>query len=129
MIVAYSAAAIAARRFPVPPAVDNNSDAEQHFFDCAAVYQYLTDMIDVQKQDKDTFTVTVNEGGSSSRHTVTLDDSYHQKLTGGKAGKEELIRKSFEFLLKRESKESILSNFDLPVIQTYFPGYERKIRR
>ena len=44
-------------------------------------------------------------------------------------GPEELIRKSFEFLLEREPKESILSRFDLSVISRYFPEYEREIRK
>jgi hypothetical protein len=38
---------------------------------------------------------------------------------------EELIERSFEFLLEREPNTSILRRFDLPVIQTYFPEYER----
>jgi len=38
-----------------------------------------------------------------------------------------LIEKSFEFLLERESNTSILRSFDLPVIQRYFPEYERAI--
>jgi len=37
---------------------------------------------------------------------------------------EELVRRSFEFLLQRESKESILREFDLSVIQRYFPEYD-----
>ncbi|MFP4384841.1 MAG: hypothetical protein ACLFST_05240 [Spirochaetia bacterium] len=45
----------------------------------------------------------------------------------GHTAKVDLIKKSFEFLLKRESKESILSSFDLPTIQRYFPEYERTI--
>jgi hypothetical protein len=32
-------------------------------------------------------------------------------------------------LLEREPKESILGRFDLPVIGTYFPGYEAEIGR
>jgi hypothetical protein len=84
-------------------------------------------MIEVKKKDDQTFTVTVSEGGGSSTHTVTLEDAYHQKLTGGKADKETLIQKSFEFLLEREPKESILSRFDLPVIGRYFPEYEKEI--
>ena len=81
-------------------------------------------MIQVDKKDENTFQVTVDEGGSQSKHTVTLEDKYHRKLTGGILPKEELIRKSFEFLLEREPKESILSTFDLPVISQYFPDYE-----
>ena len=38
---------------------------------------------------------------------------------------EELVRRSFEFLLQRESKESILREFDLSVIQRYFPEYDQ----
>jgi len=41
---------------------------------------------------------------------------------------EELIRRSFEFLLKREAKESILRDFNLSVIQRYFPEYDTAIR-
>jgi hypothetical protein len=37
---------------------------------------------------------------------------------------EELVRRSFEFLLQRESKESILREFELSVIQRYFPDYD-----
>jgi hypothetical protein len=84
-------------------------------------------MIHVEKKRPDTFKVTIEERGSRSTHTVQLDDSYHQKLTGGKTGKEELIRRSFEFLLQREPKESIMSRFDLPTIQRYFPEYESTI--
>ncbi len=70
----------------------------------------------------------MSEGSSSSAHQVTLDDAYYQQLTGGKISPEDLIKRSFEFLLKRESKESILSRFDLRVISKYFPEYESKIR-
>ena len=58
---------------------------------------------------------------------MTLTPEYLQKLTGGRASAETLIEKSFEFLLERESNTSILRSFDLPVIQRYFPEYERTI--
>ena len=41
---------------------------------------------------------------------------------------ERLLRASFEFLLEREPKESILRRFDLPAIERYFPEYPRAIR-
>ncbi len=85
--------------------------------------------IQVEKESEEQFRVTVSEGGSRSTHTVGLRPDYQRKLTGGKAGAEELIRRSFEFLLEREPKESILSRFDLPVISRYFPEYEREIRK
>ena len=40
---------------------------------------------------------------------------------------EQLVEESFDFLLQREPKESILSEFDLSVISRYFPDYERAI--
>ena len=85
-------------------------------------------MIEVTKRSDDEFEVTVEEGGSSTSHTVTVDDSYYQKLTGGEIGKEDLVRRSFEFLLEREPKESILSRFNLKVITRYFPSYETQIK-
>ena len=71
----------------------------------------------------------LTEDGSESVHQVTLDPKDHARLSGGAVEPEELIRKSFEFLLEREPKESILSRFDLTVISRYFPEYERDIKR
>ena len=84
-------------------------------------------MIEVIKKNIDEFLVIVNEGSSKTEHNVELDNEYYQKLTKVKITKEDLIKKSFEFLLKRESKESILSRFNLKVIKRYFPEYEEKI--
>ena len=85
-------------------------------------------MIQVQKKDDRIYTVIVQEGASRSQHTVTLEDAYYRKLTAGRITPEELIHRSFEFLLAREPKDSILSRFELSVIQRYFPEYEKKIR-
>jgi hypothetical protein len=82
-------------------------------------------MIHVIKRTKDEFIVKL-EG---KKYNVILDDKYWQELTGGKISKEELIEKSFDFLLERESKESILSTFDLRVIEKYFPEYEQEIKK
>jgi len=86
-------------------------------------------MVEVKKRDEEIFDVTVTEGDSASTHRVTLPHSYYQKLTSGRTSPEELIRLSFAFLLGRESKESILSSFELSVIQRYFPEYEKTIRK
>lgn len=85
-------------------------------------------MISVKKKSEQEYIVTVSEGNSQTEHAVTLDDSYYQRLTQGSITKETLIKKSFEFLLKRESKESILRKFNLKVISNYFPEYENKIK-
>lgn len=84
-------------------------------------------MIIVEKKNEKQFIVKVEEG-TAKDYLITLDDYYYQKLTGGKITKEELIRKSFEFLLEREPKESILSKFNLKVISNYFPEYEKVIK-
>ncbi len=85
-------------------------------------------MIEVEKVSTQEFLVKVKEENSESRHTVYLDNKYYQKLTSRKMPKNELIKKSFEFLLERESKESILSEFNLRIIKNYFPEYEEKIK-
>jgi hypothetical protein len=84
--------------------------------------------IDVETLDATHFRVRVIETGSESTHEVTLDPGDYRRLTGRAAEAQELIRKSFQFLLERESKESILSRFDLSVIRRYFPEFEREIK-
>jgi hypothetical protein len=83
----------------------------------------------VEKQSENRYRVTVQEGGSQSSHLVSVAPDYARTLTAGRVSTEELVRRSFEFLLKREPKESILSQFDLPVIGRYFPEYEREIKK
>ena len=73
--------------------------------------------------------VTVAEGGSETRHSVTLTRSDFQRLTTSGGTPHALVRRSFEFLLARERKESILRSFALPEIGRYFPEYESAIRR
>jgi len=89
----------------------------------------MTATIEVEKLSASEFRVRVLEGRSESSHTVTLHPDDHRRLAGGKAEPEELVRRSFEFLLEREPKESILARFDLPVIARYFPEFEREIKR
>ena len=64
------------------------------------------------------------DDGTKTTHRVQVAKETHQRLTGGLKSPEELVRTSFEFLLERESKESILKSFDLGKIQGYFPEYE-----
>ena len=85
--------------------------------------------IKVQKVDEGEFRVTVTEGSTESTHLVGVKPEYHQKLAGGQVDEAQLVRASFEFLLEREAKESILTRFDLPVIGRYFPEYETEIKK
>jgi hypothetical protein len=85
--------------------------------------------ITVEHLDGDAFRVTVREGGRRTVHTVTVDPAYARRLAGDDVSREDLVRRSFEFLLEHEPKESILGRFDLPVIGRYFPAYEAEIGR
>lgn len=82
--------------------------------------------INVTKLTETTYQVTI-VAGATTTHEVSVQAAYAQKLTGGKISTTELVKKSFEFLLQRESNTSILRKFDLPVIGHYFPEYEREI--
>jgi hypothetical protein len=85
--------------------------------------------IQVEKVDASHFRVRVIEGGSESTHQVTLSQKDRVRIAGDAAEPEKLILKSFEFLLEREPKESILGRFDLSAISRYFPEYEGEIKK
>ena len=73
--------------------------------------------------------VVVDDGdGAPTRHDVTVTTGDLAALAPGATDPEDLVRRSFEFLLEREPKGSILARFDLPLIGRYFPEYERTIR-
>ena len=82
--------------------------------------------ITVESVDATTWRVSVDEGGSRTTHDVTVTAADSARYAPG-ASVERLLEASFEFLLERESKESILSSFALPVIERYFPEYPRTI--
>jgi len=85
--------------------------------------------IEVTALEPGTFRVEVGTGGSRTTHVVTVDDTYARSLGGEQVDVADLVRRSFEFLLAREPKESILQRFALPVIGRYFPEYEAEMRR
>lgn len=73
------------------------------------------------------YDVLVEDGGSSTGHTVTVWPSDLERYAP-ESTPEELIEASFRFLLEREPKESILRKFELPVIERYFPEYVAAMR-
>ena len=81
----------------------------------------------IKKNDNYTFTVSI-ESSINSNHIVTLNDDIYFEMTKGIKSKEELILFSFKFLLERENNTSILSNFNLEIIQNYFPEYKNEIQ-
>jgi hypothetical protein len=75
--------------------------------------------------------ITESDGsGSQTTHQVTMDKNYYMDLTeNGRIIPEEFVKKSFEFLLERESKDSILRRFDIVQINDFFPEYEKEIKK
>jgi len=74
--------------------------------------------------------VTVEQGHERTQHTVTVAKADAERWGGGTATSDvqDLVQRSFEFLLAREPAGSILKAFDLATIQRYFPEYDRLIR-
>lgn len=69
----------------------------------------------------------VEESGSTDHEVEVSGDTI--RALGWTGTPEELIRRSFRFLLEREPKESILPRFAITDIARYFPEYEEQARR
>ena len=82
----------------------------------------------IEKLGGDVFKVTIS-GPTKTEHKVTVTDNHYKRLTAGQVTKESLLEFSFKFLLKRELSTSILSSFDINVIQNYFGEYEAEVKR
>jgi hypothetical protein len=74
--------------------------------------------ITVTQLGEEDFAVHVEDDVSARDYDVVAPEALVSEL-GVPA--ERLVEESFRFLLERESKESILQNFALPVIEQYFP--------
>jgi hypothetical protein len=75
--------------------------------------------------------VSVDHEGQRTRHAVTVRRADLERWGGGtnREDVEDLVAKSFDFLLEREPPDSILATFDLSVFQRYFPEYDAAFRR
>ena len=72
--------------------------------------------------------VEVDAGSERTRHSVRVSRADLDRWGGG-GPVEELVRRSFEFLLEREPAGSILREFELAAIQRYFPEFDQNFRR
>jgi hypothetical protein len=70
--------------------------------------------------------VTVRDR-ETTKHRVRISRAERERYGGEDVA--DLVRRSFEFLLARESNTSILREFDLSTIERYFPEYAREIVR
>jgi hypothetical protein len=67
--------------------------------------------------------VKVGDDPGATEHSVVVPAASLAAFPGAAGDPEGLVRASFAFLLERESRTSILREFDLPVIARYFPDY------
>jgi hypothetical protein len=74
--------------------------------------------------------VTVTDGRSTTTHAVTVsaEDALDLAAATDAAHVKRLVEETFDFLLEREPKESILQTFDLSVVSQYFPDFDHEIR-
>jgi hypothetical protein len=71
--------------------------------------------------------VLIDENGRTvTEHTVDVTTADVKRLAPD-SSVEDLVRRSFEFLLERESPQSILRRFTLSDIERYFPEYPQVI--
>jgi len=80
------------------------------------------------------FTVNIRikdlDKGSSEEYKVQiqLDETAYVRLTARQINPEELIVKSVNFLLRRESARNILKSFNITEISRYYPDYDEMIK-
>jgi hypothetical protein len=72
--------------------------------------------------------VTVDDSGILTRHTVQVSRADLERWGGGRPV-EDLVHRSFDFLLEREPASAILRSFELSAIQRYFPEFDHDFRR
>jgi len=83
----------------------------------------------VERKNEDEFLVRIQQNGETTEHIILVHEQDWQMLSDKMCSKELLVEKSFEFLLEREPKESILSEFDIMIIAKHFPEYPDVIKK
>ena len=90
----------------------------------------MTTRIDVRCRPTDAgwrCSVRLTDTTGTAEHEVRVARADLTRLAPTASDPDELVRRSFAFLLERERKESILRSFDLRLIARYFPEYEATI--
>lgn len=71
--------------------------------------------------------VRVGGDAAATEHEVTLDRETLAGLAPPGTTPEDLVAASFGFLLEREPRESIMAQFELPIITRFFADYETEV--
>jgi len=82
-----------------------------------------------QREEGWTFLVEVGTGDGLVEYFVDVDKEYWTRLIGRRIEPGELVKATFEFLLERGPKETILKKFNLSDVVGHFPNYENEIKR
>ena len=71
--------------------------------------------------------VSVDQAGERTHHMVMVRPADLERWASGAEANDvqDLVGRSFDFLLEREPPSAILATFELSVIQRYFPEYDR----
>ncbi len=72
--------------------------------------------------------VRLTDAAGTGEHRVSVRRGDLARLAPGAVDPVDLVHRSFDFLLQREPRGSILRTFDLTMIGRYFPDWERTIR-
>ena len=72
--------------------------------------------------------VVVGDDAGATTHDVLVDRETLEDLAPA-ATPEVLVAESFAFLLEREPRESIMRDFELPIVGRFFADYPAEIRR
>lgn len=72
--------------------------------------------------------VVVGDDAAATEHEIELSTDTLADLAPG-AMPEDLVRESFVYLLERESRESVMRSFELPIIARFFGDYPDEISR
>ena len=84
----------------------------------------MSDQINIKELSPNVFDVTIYTN-TETNHQVTISDNFITEYQIKNLTKKEIIKKSFLFLLERESNTSILRKFNIEVIANYFPEYKK----
>jgi hypothetical protein len=79
-------------------------------------------ILNITQIDKDTFEVVV-QGDTTTRHVVKVSDQALTNFTFDKMSKEQFVKKSFLFLLKKEPNTFIHGDFQIEEIENFFPEF------
>ena len=78
-------------------------------------------VLKITKIDKDTREVVVQS--TTTQHIVKVSDKVLTEFTFNQLSKEQFLKKSFLFLLRKEPNTSIEGDFNIEDIENFFPEF------